>query len=239
MEVPGISGLAGSTAEAVARGLGRAQTSSRQPLSGLRPLGLRMEVCYSFLIVGSEPLVLFFCWCLANFFDSVFDTFVSFFYHLAEPKFSNKHNIRCPLKIVGSGVGIRTLLNFFLSDLYYSWIRILKFSGPGILICLKLYSYFQVFFYFHYFSLIYLCFAQASGFSAPGAVGGLPEERGGAAEEVATGSGTNSGSSAPAPAPFHLGEVKFSGSICVSAGPHLPHRCLGTSFWYRKLIIFL
>jgi hypothetical protein len=38
----------------------------------------------------------------------------------------------------------------------------------------------------------------------------LPEERGGAAEEVATGSGTNPGSSAPAPAPFHLGEVKFS-----------------------------
>jgi hypothetical protein len=49
---------------------------------------------------------------------------------------------------------------------------------------------------------------KASGFSAPGAVGGLPEERGGAAEEVATGSGTNSGSSAPAPAQFHLGEVK-------------------------------
>jgi hypothetical protein len=59
---------------------------------------------------------------------------------------------------------------------------------------------------------------QASGFSAPGAVGGLPEERGGAAEEVATGSGTNSGSSAPAPAPFHLGEVKFSGSIWFERG---------------------
>jgi hypothetical protein len=43
----------------------------------------------------------------------------------------------------------------------------------------------------------------------PGAVGGLPEERGGAADEVATGSGINPGSSAPAPAPFHLGEVKF------------------------------
>jgi hypothetical protein len=44
LEVPGRSGLAGSTAEAVARGLGRAQSSSRQPLPGLRPLGLRMEV---------------------------------------------------------------------------------------------------------------------------------------------------------------------------------------------------
>jgi hypothetical protein len=63
---------------------------------------------------------------------------------------------------------------------------------------------------------------QASGFSAPGAVGGLPEERGGAADEVATGSGINSGSSAPAPAQFHLGEVKFSGSIrFVKVGPHL------------------
>ncbi len=77
-------------------------------------------------------------------------------------------------------------------------------------------------FHFSYSSLICLCFAQASGFSAPGAVGGLPEERGGAADEVATGSGTNSGSSAPAPAQFHLGEVKFSGSIwCVNVGPHL------------------
>jgi hypothetical protein len=46
LEVPGHPGLAGSTAEAVARGLGRAQSSSRQPLPGLRPLGLRMEVCF-------------------------------------------------------------------------------------------------------------------------------------------------------------------------------------------------
>ena len=77
-------------------------------------------------------------------------------------------------------------------------------------------------FHLSYCSLTCLCFAQASGFSAPGAVGGLPEERGGAAEEVATGSGTHSGSSAPAPAQFHLGEVKFSGSISfVNAGPHL------------------
>ncbi len=59
MEVPGVSGLAGSTAEAVARGLGRAQTSSRQSLSGLRPLGLRMEVCHSFIVIP-EPLGLSF-----------------------------------------------------------------------------------------------------------------------------------------------------------------------------------
>ena len=65
-------------------------------------------------------------------------------------------------------------------------------------------------FHLFYCSLTCLCFAQASGFSAPGAVGGLPEERGGAAEQVATGSGSHSGSSAPAPAQFHLGEVKFS-----------------------------
>ena len=77
-------------------------------------------------------------------------------------------------------------------------------------------------FHLSYCSLTCLCFAQASGFSAPGAVGGLPEERGGAADEVATGSGINSGSSAPAPAQFHLGEVKFSGSIrFVNVGPHL------------------
>jgi hypothetical protein len=57
--VPGRSGLAGSTAEAVARGLGRAQSSSRQSLSGLRPLGLRMEVCHSFIVI-TEPLGLFF-----------------------------------------------------------------------------------------------------------------------------------------------------------------------------------
>jgi len=56
--MPGRSGLAGSTAEAVARGLGRAQSSSRQPLPGLRPLGLRMEVCHSFIKM-SEPLGLF------------------------------------------------------------------------------------------------------------------------------------------------------------------------------------
>jgi hypothetical protein len=64
-------------------------------------------------------------------------------------------------------------------------------------------------FHLSYCSLTYLCFAQASGFSAPGAVGGLPEERGGAAEQVATGSGSHAGSSAPAMDQFHLGEVKF------------------------------
>jgi hypothetical protein len=58
LELPGRSGLAGSTAEAVARGLGRAQSSSRQPLPGLRPLGLRMEVGHSFISL-SEPLGLF------------------------------------------------------------------------------------------------------------------------------------------------------------------------------------
>ncbi len=44
LEFPGRAGLAGRTAEAVARGLGRAQTSVRQPLSGVRPLGLTLEV---------------------------------------------------------------------------------------------------------------------------------------------------------------------------------------------------
>jgi hypothetical protein len=68
--VPGVSGLAGSTAEAVARGLGRAQSSSRQPLPGLRPLGLRMEVGYPFisfpiqlglfLIVGPQNFAIFY-----------------------------------------------------------------------------------------------------------------------------------------------------------------------------------
>jgi len=72
---------------------------------------------------------------------------------------------------------------------------------------------FQVFIFTKNLLLIRYIIAQASGFSAPGAVGGLPEERGGAAEQVATGSGSHSGSSAPAPAQFHLGEVKFSGSI--------------------------
>ncbi len=52
LEVPGRSGLAGRTAEAVARGLDRAQAPSRQPLPGLRPLGLRMEVGFSFLWWG-------------------------------------------------------------------------------------------------------------------------------------------------------------------------------------------
>ena len=93
LEVPGRSGLAGSTAEAVARGLGRAQSSSRQPLSGLRPLGLRMEVGHPFirlpeplglfLIVGPQifAILLYFCFCL--------------FHHLIEFKFSNGHRISC------------------------------------------------------------------------------------------------------------------------------------------------
>jgi hypothetical protein len=96
---------------------------------------------------------------------------------------------------------------FFFRILIFLWIRYLEFSGPGILIWLKLFP-FQAFHFFYYY-LIYLYCAQASGFSAPGAVGGLPEERGGAAEQVATGSGSQAGSSAPAPAQFHLGEVKF------------------------------
>ena len=78
LEVPGRPGLAGSTAEAVARGLGRAQSSSRQPLPGLRPLGLRMEVCYYLSVVGSGLLVWFFCWCPVNFFDSALLSFLSF-----------------------------------------------------------------------------------------------------------------------------------------------------------------
>ena len=47
LEVPDRAGLAGRTADAVAWGLGRAQTSARQPLSGLRPLGLTLEVSFS------------------------------------------------------------------------------------------------------------------------------------------------------------------------------------------------
>ncbi len=102
----------------------------------------------------------------------------------------------------------------------------LQFSGPANLIWQKVNLFLFSGFFLHKFLLIRYIIAQASGFSAPGVVGGLPEERGGAAEEVATGSGTNSGSSAPAPAQFHLGEVKFSGSIrFVGAGPHLLHRC--------------
>ena len=50
LEVPERAGLAGRTADAVARGLGRAQTSARQPLSGLRPLGLTLEVSFFFLL---------------------------------------------------------------------------------------------------------------------------------------------------------------------------------------------
>jgi len=76
LEVPGRSGLAGRTADAVARGLDRVQTSSRQPLSGLRPLGLRMEVCYVFFLVGSELLGLSFYCGSANFFV------LPFFYRL-------------------------------------------------------------------------------------------------------------------------------------------------------------
>ncbi len=58
MEVPGRSGLAGRTADAVARGLDRVQTSSRQPLPGLRPLGLRMEVGLSFFSMDPNPIPL-------------------------------------------------------------------------------------------------------------------------------------------------------------------------------------
>ncbi len=92
LEVPGRSGLAGSTAEAVAMGLGRAQSSSRQPLSGLRPLGLRMEVCHSFINM-SEPLGLF---VLDPQIFSILLYFCFYlFHHLVESKFSNRHQIRC------------------------------------------------------------------------------------------------------------------------------------------------
>ena len=50
LEVPGRAGLVGRSADAVARGLGRAQASARQPLSGLRPLGLPLEVSFFFLL---------------------------------------------------------------------------------------------------------------------------------------------------------------------------------------------
>jgi hypothetical protein len=66
LEVPGRSGLAGSTVDAVARGLGRAQTSSRQPLPGLRPLGLGMEVGLSFFLVDPNLLDLLICCGSAN-----------------------------------------------------------------------------------------------------------------------------------------------------------------------------
>jgi hypothetical protein len=58
LEVPVRSGLAGRTADAVARGLDRVQTSSRQPLPGLRPLGLSMEVGFFFFYFFLwDPLV--------------------------------------------------------------------------------------------------------------------------------------------------------------------------------------
>jgi hypothetical protein len=113
-----------------------------------------------------------------------------------------------------------------LSDPYWLWIRNYNFQVLRTWFGRKLTSLCLQVFRLHKFLLICYIIAQASVFSAPGAVGGLPEERGGAAEEVATGSGTHSGSSAPAPAQFHLGEVNFSGSIrFVGAGPHLLHRC--------------
>jgi hypothetical protein len=67
LEVPGRSGLAGRTADAVARGLDRVQTSSRQPLPGLRPLGLRMEVGFSIFLVDPNLLGLSLCCGSANF----------------------------------------------------------------------------------------------------------------------------------------------------------------------------
>ncbi len=76
LEVPGVSGLAGSTAEAVARGLGRAQSSSRQPLSGSRPLGLRMEVCHHFFIFLTIRSVFF-----------VVDSQISFIHYPSIPFF--------------------------------------------------------------------------------------------------------------------------------------------------------
>ncbi len=100
LEVPGHPGLAGSTAEAVARGLGRAQSSSRQPLPGLRPLGLRMEVCYYFFIVGFGPLAWFFCCCPVTFFDSA----LTIIFFLDKSKFFNKHRIRGFSIIVGSDI---------------------------------------------------------------------------------------------------------------------------------------
>ena len=114
-----------------------------------------------------------------------------------------------------------------------SFFRIrIGFGSGAIIIVLRVWSGWTLtfFFCFRFFFFFFIQFfyssavliAQASGFSVPGAVGGLPEERGGAAEEVATGSIIHSGSSAPAPAQFHLGEVKFSESIrFVHAGPHL------------------
>ena len=104
MEVPGRSGLAGRTADAVARGLDRVQTSSRQPLSGLRPLGLRMEVCYDFFLVGSALIFCRFVMGPQIFFVLLFFHIFFIFFICVEPKFSNKHKIKCLIIFVGSGV---------------------------------------------------------------------------------------------------------------------------------------
>ncbi len=107
--MPGRSGLAGSTAEAVARGLGRAQSSSRQPLPGLRPLGLRMEVGHPFIRLP-EPLGL----CLI-FGPQIFA--ILLFHHLIEFKFSNGHRISCHSYPLDSAFEFK-LSSIILSDPY-------------------------------------------------------------------------------------------------------------------------
>ncbi len=106
MEVPGRSGLAGRTADAVARGLGRAQTSSRQPLSGLRPLGLRMEVGPSFFFCGSEVIRSVDLLLIRKF--SLIRYLLYFVFHsvhyIFDPKFHSEHKIKCFIVFVGSGV---------------------------------------------------------------------------------------------------------------------------------------
>jgi hypothetical protein len=108
--MPGRPGLAGSTAEAVARGLGRAQSSSRQPLPGLRPLGLRMEVCYYFFILGSGPLAWLFCCCSVNFFDSA----LTIIFFLVESRFFNKRGFQLSLDPMFESKLLNVLFGFLL-----------------------------------------------------------------------------------------------------------------------------
>ncbi len=68
-------------------------------------------------------------------------------------------------------------------------------------------------------------------------MGGLPEEWGDAADEVASGSKVNSGPPAPASATSHLGEVKFSGSIrffFFNLWPYLTF--IHKVSWYRLVL---
>jgi len=142
LEVPGHSGLAGRTADAVARGLDRVQTSSRQPLSGLRPLGLRMEVCYDFFLVGSA---LFFCCFVVGPQISLFCYFsIALLFSLSYSwtQISNNHKIKCFIIFVGSGVWLKMILVVYSPSFSFGSLLFVdpefKFSGSGILIWLRI-----------------------------------------------------------------------------------------------------